>query len=104
MEQAKLENENVNKELDRKNSIDIAMIQKEGTIDAQTTSRMKIEADSANKQLDANIKEMDINEKIRSNRADEQIDKTKLAQDNTNTKAELKMKAKLANKPSGGIS
>ena len=47
---------------------------------------------------------MDINEKIRSNRADEQIDKTKLSQDNINTKAELKIKDKQASKPTGGNS
>ena len=80
------------------------MIQKAGTEDAQTTGRMKLASDAANKQLDANIKEMDINEKIRSNRADEQIDRTKLSQDNINTKAELKIKAKQANKPAGGKS
>ena len=47
---------------------------------------------------------MDINEKIRSNRADEQIDRAKLSQDNLNTKAELKIKAKQADKPAGGKS
>ena len=104
MQQATLENENTNKELDRKNSLEIAMIQKAGTEEAQTTGRIKIEADRANKQLDANIKEMDINEKIRSNRADEQIDRAKLSQDNLNTKAELKIKAKQADKPAGGKS
>jgi len=104
MEQAKVENENTNKELDRKNSIEIAMIQKSGTEDAQTTGRIKIESDRANKQLDINIKEMDINEKVRSNRADEQLDRTKLTQDNINTKAELKIKDKQASKPTGGNS
>ena len=104
MEQAKLENENTNKELDRKNSIEIAMIQKAGTEDAQTTGRMKLESDKVNKQLDANMKEMDINEKIRSNKADEQIEKSKLRQDNMNTKIDLQIKAKQANKPAKGNS
>ena len=98
MEQAKLENENTNKELDRKNSIDIAMIQQQGAMAAQGTAQEKIASDAANKQLDANIKSMDIDEKIRSNKADEQIEKTKLRQDNINTKADLKIKAKQANK------
>jgi hypothetical protein len=98
MEQAKLENENINKELDRKNSIEIAMIQKAGTTEAQDTARIKIDADKANKQLDASIKEMDISEKVRSNKADEQLEKTKLRQDNINTKADLKIKSKQANK------
>ena len=98
MEQAKLENENTNNELDRKNSIDIAMIQQQGTMAAQDTAVQKLGADAANKQLDANIKSMDVSEKIRSNKADEQIEKTKLRQDNINTKAELKIKSRQANK------
>jgi len=60
MEQARLENENTNKELDRKNSIDIAMIQQQGATLAQGTAQQKIQSDVANKQLDANIKSMNI--------------------------------------------
>ena len=65
---------------------------------------MKLESDKVNKQLDANMKEMDINEKIRSNKADEQIEKSKLRQDNMNTKIDLQIKAKQANKPAKGNS
>ena len=96
MEESKLQNENMNKELDRQNKIDIAKIQAQGTALAQETARIKINADASTKHSDISVKEGELQEEIRSNKADESIEREKMRMDNVNTKADLRIKNKQA--------
>ena len=96
MEESKLQNENMNNELDRQNKIDIAKIQAQGTALAQETARIKINADASTKHSDISVKEGELQEEIRSNKADESIEREKMRMDNVNTKADLRIKNKQA--------
>jgi hypothetical protein len=97
MEESKLQNDNMNNELDRQNKIDIAKIQAQGTALAQETARIKINADASTKHSDISVKEGELQEEIRSNKADETIKREKLRIDNVNSKTDLRIKNKQAN-------
>ena len=93
-EQAKVENENQNKELDRQNRIDIAMIQAQGTRGAQELDLAKSMREHESRNAEIDTKNRSIDEDIRSNRANESIEREKIAQDAANKRAEVNVKEK----------
>ena len=93
-EAEKVENENMNNELDRKNRIDIAMIQAEGARVAQDFNLQKAMGDMKIKDAQVNLKAGDLGEKIRSNKANEELKRSAQAQDVRDNKAERALKEK----------
>lgn len=95
--QAELDNENQNNELDRKNRIDIALIQADSTAGAQVFNMEKSMKDFDNKISQNALKARDLDEKIRSNVADETIKRDALRQKDSSDNADRKLKAKQQN-------
>ena len=93
-QQAVVENENNNKELDRQNRIDIAMIQSEGAQVAQDFNLQKSMKDFEIKDTQVGLKAGDLSEKIRSNKADEQLKRESQSQDVKDNNADRALKTK----------
>jgi len=96
-EAAKQEAESLEKEKDRQTQIEIALINAESKKDGPEETGFNMqklirEHDARNQEID--IKERELDETIRSNKADEEIDRSELGI----KRSEVKVKAKAANK------
>ena len=96
-EAAKQEAESLEKEKDRQTQIEIALINAESKKDGPEETGFNMqklirEHDARNQEID--IKERELDETIRSNKADEEIDRSELGI----KRSEVKVKAKVANK------
>ena len=96
-EAAKQEAESLEKEKDRQTQIEIALINAESKKDGPEETGFNMqklirEHDAKNQEID--IKERELDETIRSNKADEEIDRSELGI----KRSEVKVKAKAANK------
>ena len=93
-QEAAIENENNNKELDRQNKIDVAMIQSEGAADAQDLDLQKSMRDFELKSTQTGLKSGDLDEKVRANKAGEQLKREAQSQDVKDNAADRVLKVK----------
>tara|TARA_R110000787_G_scaffold266374_1_gene372460 strand:- start:1765 stop:4092 length:2328 start_codon:yes stop_codon:yes gene_type:complete len=93
-QEAIVDNENNNKELDRQNRIDIAMIQSEGANAAQDSNLQQSMKDFELKDAQVGLKAGDLEEKVRSNKAGEQLKRESQSQDVRDNTADRALKVK----------
>ena len=89
MEQAKLENENMNKEKDRETQITVAEIQAGVSASKNESDSIHKDRELSIKERDTDIKDDEAGETSRSNQANEALDARKISEDSKNEDKKL---------------